>query len=479
MKERVNILFIVIDALRARNLGCYGYQKETSPNINSLAERAMLFENAYSCATTTHPSLTSIFSGKFPLSHGISKHNLELALQDIKKLDETGTVFLPEILKSEGYVTLAVDWLGRWHRRGYDYYSGVLSPTKLRLYHAIKLLTRSRKIAASVIHTKLIDHAEVITDKSISLMEKFREERFFLFIHYWDTHIPYNPPKRFIERFLKEDYGTNKSLKEILGEFDPEHLRLYFENNYRIPSNAKDTNDVLARYDGAIAFVDDQLSRLFKTLDDIGISDETLIVLTSDHGESLTEHEIYFGHHGLYDVTIQVPLIVKYSGLPTRVRIRNLVQHIDIVPTILDILGVKTDISALDGKNLIPLVNHEVKQWRDAVYIEELDFEWKRAIRTSDYKYIYAPSEVDAMCKGCGCIHGSTKELYDLNKDPGETENIVGDLSGRANKLHEKLTDWVKLLEANRQRNSLDAERPFDTSEEEIIEERLKSLGYI
>lgn len=480
MKEGPNVLFILVDALRAKNLGCYGYLKQTSPNIDNLAKEAVLFEDAYSCATTTHPSLTSIFSGTYPLSHGILRHNLTAVPQDIQALNESGTVFLPEILKSEDYVTFAIDWLGRWHKRGYDYYSGVLSPHKLKFYSVLKLLARSKKLAAFVTHTKLIDDAKIVTNKAINLLKKCRKRRFFLFVHYWDTHIPYNPPKHYVEQFLKDNCGTSKSIKEIFSEFDPEHLKLYFEDSYRIPSNVKDTDELLARYDGATAYVDNQLRRLLETLNDSGISDETLIILTSDHGESLIEHGIYFGHHGLYDTTIHVPLILKYSGLPSRQRIKGFIQHIDIVPSILDILGIKTKSSAIDGKSVIPLINGQVKQLRDAVYVEEADVERKKAIRTADYKYIYALSEKDAMCKACGRIHGGTRELYDLNKDPGETENIVEENPDAANKLQEKLSEWVKFVEVNHQKCLVGKKKSYDTSleEEEIITERLKALGY-
>lgn len=122
--EKPNILFIVIDACRARNLGCYGYNKPTSPNIDRLAKEGVLFENAWACTNFTDVSLTSIFSGKYPISHGITAHGDQIREEHTQKLKRRNIKFLPEILKSKGYTTLAVDWLGRWHVKGYDYYSG-------------------------------------------------------------------------------------------------------------------------------------------------------------------------------------------------------------------------------------------------------------------------------------------------------------------------------------------------------------------
>ena len=134
---------IVSDTLRKDHIGCYGNEKIITPFLDQFARECILFENAYSCATTTYPSLTSIFSGKYPLSHGIIKHNRSLSSTDIDALNNSGTIFLPEILKHQGYTTLAVDWLGRWLKRGYDYYSGILSPFTTKFYSVLKLLFKS------------------------------------------------------------------------------------------------------------------------------------------------------------------------------------------------------------------------------------------------------------------------------------------------------------------------------------------------
>jgi len=106
-----NVIFIIIDALRADHLSCYGYLKETSPNIDKLAEGGTLFNSCYSCTTATDSSLTSIFSGRYPVSHGIIDHGPRVGQDEIYALSASGTIFLPEILKHEGYTTIALDWL--------------------------------------------------------------------------------------------------------------------------------------------------------------------------------------------------------------------------------------------------------------------------------------------------------------------------------------------------------------------------------
>ena len=108
-----NAIIIVVDALRARNLSCYGYSMKTSPNIDELAKEGVLFEDAYCCINTTDPSLTTIFSGKHPSSHGILSHGVQITTEEVREFNKTGTILLPEILKSQGYTTIAIDWLGR------------------------------------------------------------------------------------------------------------------------------------------------------------------------------------------------------------------------------------------------------------------------------------------------------------------------------------------------------------------------------
>jgi len=488
MKKKPNILFILVDTLRAKNLGCYGYSKPTSPHIDKLADDGILFENAFSSANTTDPSLTSIFSGKYPISHGITEHAERVRREDIQRFYDSGTLLLPEILKGLCYQTLAVDWLGRWHRRGYDYYSGVLDAHKLKPHtHLLNsMISRLPTMQQAVLHSlvkplisvnerKIIDNAKTVTDKAIDLIERFRREEFFLFVHYWDVHAPYTSPTHTTEQFVNYDYGNGQSVDEVLNQFDPKHRAFA---SPRIPKGVTHINEVLARYDASIAFVDEQVGRLLIALEKNDVSDETFVILTSDHGESLVEHGIFFDHHGLYDATIRVPLIFRYPSIPTKKRFRGMVQHVDLVPTILDVLGIYVDILNFDGKSMLPLLE-KGEQIRSAVYVEEYTLERKRAIRTADYKCILALSEKDALCRGCGYVHGGTKELYELDKDHEETHNVVEENPEMAGKLEEKLSKWTKFLEFKKGKRLTGQAKTYDPFEDEkIVQERLKALGY-
>lgn len=431
-----SIVFIVIDALRTRNLGCYGYSQPISPNIDKLAKEGILFKNAFSCSNVTDASLTTIFSGMYPLSHGILGHGgqwlgKQIGKVDTRKLDQSGINLLPEILRDKGYTTLAVDWLGRWHTRGYNNYSGMLheaSPINFPSEKIDKFISLMSRRYAYIKQSTIIDDAHLVTAQAKLLIKKNIHKKFFLFAHYWGTHAPYASPPPFYKRVISETRGDEilALLNRIRGSWSS---KIWF-------------NEKVTRYLASIAYVDHEIGVLIEALENYGIIDQTLIILTSDHGESLTEHQIYFDHHGLYDVTIHVPLIIRHPAFPENKTIAGFVQHFDLVPTILDILGSKTE--KFDGRTILPLIYKEVSQLHSAVYAEEALRQRKRAIRTKDYKYIQAPSKLEAICRTCKRVHGGLEELYDLNNDREETKNIIHEKSTTARILKKKLSKWSR-----------------------------------
>jgi len=459
------IIFIVIDALRARNLSCYGYAKLTSPNIDNLAKEGILFEDAYATINATDPSLTTIFSGMYPFSHGILNHGMRISEKEIQFFLKSRIRLLPEILRLEGYTTFAIDFLGRWHKKGYDYYSGIQQnkffqgglatkkhPKVNKLLNSGKLVIKKLpweniQFFISNVYNKFFtvkpkyDDAKSITERAIEIVKENLNKEFFLFLHYWDTHGPYDVPKNYTKRFYEK--GGEKT-KVVLSRFNNPEGREIFKRRMR---NAKTVNEIVSRYNGAINFVDHEIGRLVRTLEEYGVLDETLIILTSDHGESLTEHGIYFDHHGLYDVSIHVPLIIRYpKKFPNNKRITGFVQHVDLAPTILDLLGIRTH-NDFDGKSLMPLIYGKVKQLRSEVYIEEADAQRKRAIRNENYKYIYSLTGEKNICRLCGYAHGDAEELFNLKHDPDETQNIADENPEIVEELKSRLIKWIKCLE--------------------------------
>jgi len=481
--KKPNIVLIVIDALRARNLGCYGMIGNPSPHIDKLASESLLFKNAYSAWNTTDQSLTSILTGKYPRSNGLMNHGDKITPEVRETFNSTGTELLAETLQSEGYKTMAVDWMGRWFKRGFDYYGydikrNILEKTKyyfllpvqyfkyitahlpiLKCYKpmrkkSIKGLFKGIKDVLSTFFftfnlAKLQD-ANFVTKIATSLISQKPSKPFFMLLHYWDTHTPYHSPKSFME----ENYNKN----------DP-------------------VDFLSAKYRGSVSYVDHHLGKLIEHLKKINSWDDTVFIVTSDHGDSLTEHEIYFDHHGLYEETTHVPLIIHYPDLFNKdKKINGFVQHIDLIPTLYEILEKDYTQKNLDGKSLFPLINKN-KKIRDHVFMEESYVQKKAAIRTEEYKYIKALDN-RGWCNYCQKVHVGVEELYDLEKDPQELQDLTARKKSLAKKMKSRLDDIIEDLNEKRKDTLSDNKNngtsdDFNADEEKSVRKRLKGLGYI
>ena len=472
-----NIILVVIDALRFTNIHCCGSPDRDSANIDALAGNGVAFTDAYCTWNTTDPSLTTILSGKYPLSHGITNHGDMVTEQNLALFNSTRTRILPEMLKEHGYTTVAVDWMKRWFKRGFDSYGYTRDRNflrKMRRYaryiadhrEILRCYSTKRKQGipsfrdmAGVLSTfwftrelAELQDARRVTDSALEALDRSGSGRFFLFLHYWDTHSPYPCPRE----FLPDRRG-----------------------------NANPTEKLVNRYRGAVRYVDHQLGRLVRRLREKDILDQTLIMVTSDHGDSLTEHEIYFDHHGLYDQTTHVPLILHYpERLPRGKRVSGFVQHPDLVPTILALLGSADSSLGGDGKDLLPLIRGEIDEIRPFVYCEESYVQKKRAIRTDRYKYIHAV-DGEGYCRYCHTVHQGPEELYDLQEDPGETTNIVSERKEIRRTLRVDLDSFIDNLIARRNggmqhfTGNVPPVSPGDRKEMRETARRLRGLGYL
>jgi arylsulfatase A-like enzyme len=202
-----------------------------------------------------------------------------------------------------------------------------------------------------------------------------------------------------------------------------------------MPEGITDKEYVIAQYDGEIAYMDACIRTLFARLEAKGILDETLIVITSDHGETLADHDCYFDHHGLYDVTLHVPLILRYPGkIPAGQRVGGYGQHYDLVPTLLDLAGIESDIK-FDGSSLLPMVSGEVASHRSEFYITECTWMRKHGWRTPQWKLIRA-LEPDFHFK-------PAVELYNLVEDPTEYNNLADKEPEIVATLSARMDAWI------------------------------------
>ncbi len=489
MANPKNIIIVVVDTLRASNLGCYGYPVNTSPNIDKLAKESVVFEDAYACSVKTDPAFTSIASGLYPTTHGILNHANRIKPQEMKKIGDI--VFLAQTLKDKGYKCFGLDFLSRWHKRGFDYYLGIEGSPRSKRGKIIDWLREKFNIKPGTGIQRFFEKtflynlllrivfankstpylpADKLVDRALDILKKDKSEKKFMFLHFWDPHKPYWPPQRYIDQLKDVDYlniypQANKSLSEIRNTICSPLSRFFFD---QMAHDKDKTEELIRAYDAEIKFLDDNLGRLLKQ-----VSKDDLLIFTADHGESLVEHNNYFCHEGLYQLTLRIPFILRFSGLAPK-KVSGLVQSVDIMPTVLDFLGDKFD-KEFDGKSLRLLMQGE--PLREVGFaIDSSGLRRQAAVFTKEYKYI-APILGDKnICEYCRCQHGFKEALFDLTNDPGEVKNIIKEFPDIAQKYKKMLNSFFdKTADAK----GLDESFSQDSDDEnDKIKKRLQDLGY-
>ncbi|MER3404571.1 MAG: sulfatase [Chloroflexota bacterium] len=408
--DSVNVVLIALDTQRADRLGCYGCpQPGISPFIDSLARRGVLFERAYAPNIPTHPSFTTMLTGKEAITHNIVNIGGKVPIAE-------GVRLLPEMLKEHGYFTAAVDNMGRHFMRGFDIY---------------------QKYQWDRSNPRVLRKAETVTAAALPVIDRIKAEGkpFFMFIHYWDPHTPYLPPPPYNRRYYPRDrdpYDPNNHSMDPVWAFEP--FKWYF---YSWMAGVTDIKYPVALYEGEVAYMDRHLRPVFERFADHGLLDETVFIITADHGEVLDEHEGYFDHHGLYECNVRVPLIFYAPKLlPRGRRVPGFVQNLDLVPTILDLLNVP-DRDCVEGKSLLPCIFGLRQGNYHEVYLSEATWQVKRGLRTFKWKFIQAlePS-----------FHAGSpmQELYDLENDPDEQHNLAEARPDVVQELSARLQAWVE-----------------------------------
>lgn len=494
-----NVVIVVIDALRADKVGPTT-SRDLSPNIDQLIEESVFFDNAFSPSNTTDPAITSILTGKYPLSHGVVNHGRLVTEKEKQQIESVPN--LPTALSEAGYNTGKFGRpLGRWHRRGFDVYpsfgsdDAFASPIKRKSSNALESVHPAVRDAASTTLNKASSLASLLPDTSSgtstdenepdSTLHNFTDfvsdsEPFFAFVHLMDTHSPYDADQSLVASYLdRYDYDVT-AVRDIEGKIPDsfydylqsgEHSHLadqYFYSEHE-PSSAI----VDAHYDATVTEADARVGEMISYLRDRDLFDETVFVVLSDHGESLTEHGIYYDHHGLYDESVRIPLVVRPPG-GGQDRITQHVQTIDIVPTITSYL----DLPAIesDGVDLRPVIEDDESVEREFVMAEEAHTQRKRMIRSESMKLIYSLDE-DTICRYCDVQHARPVELYDLESDSDEQTNISADRPDRVNKI--KSNAEQKVREYEQQRPADGSERTeMEYDEEEELYSHLEDLGY-
>jgi len=385
-----NIILFAVDSLLADHMSCYGYPRLTTPHIDRFAAQGTLFERTYS----PHIPTTSAYSSMLT---GMDVFNTQVVALRHRGPLRPEIKTLPEILREAGYNTSCVGFTGNPGSRGFDKYLD---------YAGWGSWNEGRSPKAENLNRVAIPELDRLVQE---------DRPFFLFIRHMDPHAPYLPPGPFERIFYhgNESDPDNRSMDAVMS-FKP--FRDFFAS--WMPPGISDKDYVIAQYDGAVAYMDAAIQNLFTAIDALGLSENTVVALNGDHGETLYDHECWFDHHGLYDVTLHVPLILRSPGqVPAGRRVAGYNQHKDLVPTLLELAGVDAGGISFDGKSLLPLIRGEVASHESEFYITECTWMRKHGWRTPQWKLIVA-LEPDFHFK-------PPVELYNLVEDPHEDHNLV------------------------------------------------------
>jgi arylsulfatase A-like enzyme len=408
MAKQPNILLFGIDSLLATHMSCYGYYRHTTPHIDRFAEGGTLFEKTYSAHIPTTSAYASMLTGMDTFGTQV------VALRHKGGLRSEVTT-LPEILREQGYETTCIGFSGNPSSRGFDNY--------LDYKASWGSLAAGRSPKAQSLNEVAIPELERLAGQN---------QPFFLFLRHMDPHSPYLPPEPYERMFYhgNECDPNNQSMDPVMN-FKP--FCDYFAT--WMPPGITDAEYVIAQYDGAIAYMDACIQSIFNTLEAIGILDDTIVILNGDHGETLYDHECWFDHHGLYDVTLHVPLIVRYPHkVPAGRRVVGYNQHKDLVPTILELAEIDSGTS-FDGQSLLPMVNGQITSHESEIYITECTWMRKHGWRTPEWKLIRA-LEPDFHFK-------PEVELYNLISDPDEYENQAEKQPELVELLTKRMNNWI------------------------------------
>jgi arylsulfatase len=479
----MHIILYVLDALRADHLGCYGYGRNTSPHIDAIARDGVVFENCFTATTWTRPVAASLLTGVYPAVHGTRSRYDSFA---------TPLTRLPEALKKGGYRTAAFSTMGNvsadiGFNRGFDVYHDLFAEPSL-LARRQKLDAAREGLLQTSYQEMVLPLAEDINDYLLNWLAVNETADTFNFIWSIETHEPYRAPepfRRFAATPLRPGEGESDDIRAA-GPADRQRLR-----------------DL---YDDEIFYNDHCLGELVTQLQQAGLYDDTLLVITGDHGEAFYEHGVYTHGHTPYDELIHVPLIIKfpenwYAGR----RIPALVELVDIFPTLVATAGlnlIEVGGTSVQGHNLLPLMEGTQTAVRPYTYSDTQSLAVHNhylSIRNQKWKYIQVKRpqrNIRTLFQTAKHIiergllldvlrrrqhfqrnrRGADEYLFDLTADPQEQQNLAATEPERVRQLQQQLAAWQQQNESLARQQTTPA---TNYEESEHLRKHLERLGYL
>ena len=439
----MRILYVDIDTLRADHLGCYGYHRNTSPNIDAFAQTAMQFNNVHASDTPCLPSRTALLTGRFGIHNGVVNHGGTDADPVIggpnrEFWSDMQLNSFPTRLKRAGLKTCSISSFAQRHS-AFHWYAGF--DEAQRVPGAFGLET-----------------ADQVYELAQSWLERNgREDNWFLHVHLWDPHTPYRAAEKYGEPFCDEplppwlteeiraahwQQAGPHSAQECNG-FAPKPMML--EAFPRQPQQITDMSGVRKMFDGydtGVLVADEYFGRLLNDLQELGVMDDTAIVLSSDHGETLGELNVYGDHQTADQITTRVPMILKWPGADDLNGRKYEAMHyqIDVSATIVELLGVRVP-KEWDGESFAESLNDGKDQGRDYLVLSQGAWTCQRAVRWDDYILIQTLHD--------GYHLYDDIMLFDLVTDPHEINNLAGQKENVVEEGLSKLNDWYQKMMAD------------------------------
>jgi arylsulfatase A-like enzyme len=464
-----NVILISMDTVRADHLSVYGYARDTSPVLQEFARHATVFTNAISAGDMTLTSHASMFTGMYGSQHGahwqLGKNRDGVAMGDEVGLPlPENRLTLATILSRKGYRTAGIVANTTYLQHafhldhGFQYYDQPYPKLFFDRRDPFYLRTDLARFLGHFSPHAISDlaylRAAEVNDKAFELLTKTKGEGrpLFLFLNYMDAHHPYFPPPPYDVKYRGRD-KTFSAIRYRALEFQV----LSRVRNYTDADRKRD----FSQYDGGIAYLDAQLGQLFGKLKELGLWDNSLIIVTSDHGQSFGEKQLVAHGSSVYQEQVHVPLIIKYPGTADGQKREDLASHVDILPTVLDTLGFQYP-ALLPGRSLrtapgLPIT--VISESFPCDLLANLNPRFRRTERAA----FFGPFKLIIATNG-------EREFYDLSQDPFEQRNLYASRLPMADRLEDGLRRWIAA-------SPVVHSRPAALDKQEI--ERLKSLGYL
>jgi len=432
----MRFLYIDIDTLRADHLGCYGYHRNTSPNIDALAAEGVRYENVYASDVPCLPSRTALSTGVFGIRNGVINHGGVAA--DLRHEGKNRRFFGAVANNS---------WASKFYWAGWH----TASISSFPFRHSASWWNHGVMEAMNLMRGFGGERADEVLPGALDWLDRRgAADNWFLHLHLWDPHTPYNTPEEYGNPFADDpvpDWHTDAVREHNWGLAGPHSAQEpwgFSPDEWgtpppRQPWNASDMDAVKGIFDGydvGIRYADDAVGTVMNKLADMGILDDTAVLISSDHGEAFGELGVYADHQGADEATCHIPSILKWPGVEPRVY-SGLHYHLDIAATVVDLAEIPIPTHYWSGESTKPALNEGTDEGRDVLFLSQGAWSCQRGVRWGDNLYLrtwhdgYHP-------------HWNDEMLFNIADDPHEQTDLAADEPALVSEAAGLLSDWTE-----------------------------------